>query len=86
MQGLNDWDKLRELKFYSLERRRERYIAIYNWQILEGHVTNFGSALLITHALAKRASVLQAFFRKISTSSEVYLSLLLDFRAKIDCV
>ena len=41
MQGLNYWEQLRELKLYSLERRRERYIAIYIWRILEGHVPNF---------------------------------------------
>ena len=29
MQGLNYWEPLGELKVYSLERRRERYIAIY---------------------------------------------------------
>ena len=41
MQGLNYWEQVGELKLYSLERRRERYIAIYIWCILEGHVPNF---------------------------------------------
>ena len=41
MQGLYYWEQLGELKLYSLERRRERYIAIYIWRILEGHVPNF---------------------------------------------
>ena len=41
MQGLNYWEQLGELKLYSLERRRERYIAIYIWRIFEGHVPNF---------------------------------------------
>ena len=41
MQGLNYWKQLGELKLYSLERRRERYIAIYIWCIVEGHVPNF---------------------------------------------
>ena len=41
IQGLNYWEQLKELKLYSLERRRERYIAIYTWRILEGHVPNF---------------------------------------------
>ena len=41
MQGLNYWEQLGELKLYSLERHRERYIAIYTWRILEGHVPHF---------------------------------------------
>ena len=40
MQGLSYWEQLRELNLYSLERRRERYMAIYTWKILEGHVPN----------------------------------------------
>ena len=44
MQGLNYWEQLGELKLYSLERRRERYIAIYIWCILEGHAPNFDMA------------------------------------------
>ena len=41
MQGLNYWEQMGELKLYSLERRRKKYIAIYIWRILEGHVPNF---------------------------------------------
>ena len=41
MEGPNYWEQLGELKLYSLECRRERYIAIYIWPILEGHVPNF---------------------------------------------
>ena len=40
---LSYWDQLSKLKMYSLERRRERYIAIYIWKILEGTVPNVGS-------------------------------------------
>ena len=40
MQSLNYWEQLGELKLCSLERRRERYIAVYIWRILEGHVPN----------------------------------------------
>ena len=40
MQNLSYWDQLKELKLYSLERRRERYIAIYVWKILEGLAPN----------------------------------------------
>ena len=34
------WDQLSDLKLYSLQRRRERYIALYTWKILEGLVPN----------------------------------------------
>ena len=37
MQGLNYWKQLGVFKLYSWER----YIAIYIWRILEGHVPNF---------------------------------------------
>ena len=40
---LSYWDQLSKLKMYSLERPRERYIAIYIWKILEGTVPNVGS-------------------------------------------
>ena len=41
MQQLNYWERLRELKLYSLERRRERYMAIYVWKIIVGLTPNF---------------------------------------------
>ena len=40
---LNYWERLKFLNLYSLERRRERYIVIYTWKILEGLVPNFSS-------------------------------------------
>ena len=40
MQSLTYWDQLKALKLYSLERRRERYIIIYTWRILEGSTPN----------------------------------------------
>ena len=42
MQHTTYWDRLKMLKLYSLERRRERYAIIYVWKILEGLVPNFG--------------------------------------------
>ena len=36
------WQQLKILKLNSLERRRERYVAIYIWKLLEGLVPNFG--------------------------------------------
>ena len=36
MEGLDYHARLKELKMYSLERRRDRYFIIYGWQQLEG--------------------------------------------------
>ncbi|XP_066925852.1 uncharacterized protein [Clytia hemisphaerica] len=41
LQKLNYWQKLKTLKLYSLERRRERYQIIYTWYILEKYSPNF---------------------------------------------
>ena len=40
MKGLSYPERLTVLKLYSLQRRRERYIIIYVWKILEGLVPN----------------------------------------------
>jgi len=40
LQHLNYWEKLHELRLYSLQRRRERYMIIYTWKILEGSAPN----------------------------------------------
>ena len=40
MQGLSYPERLTVLKLYSLQRRRERYIIIYVWKILEYQVPN----------------------------------------------
>ena len=44
MQGLSYWEQLRTLSVYSLERRRERYLIMYIWKIMEGQVPNFTCA------------------------------------------
>ena len=43
VKHLDYWKRLQHLNMYSLERRRERYIIIYTWKILEGLVPNFVS-------------------------------------------
>ena len=40
MTNLSYPERLTVLKLYSLQRRRERYIIIYVWKILEGLVPN----------------------------------------------
>ena len=42
LAGLDYWQQLSTLHTYSLQRRRERYIVIYVWKVLEGLVPNFG--------------------------------------------
>ena len=44
IQGMEEYDyhqRLKQLKLYSLERRRERYLIIYAWQMLEGLKVNY---------------------------------------------
>ena len=40
MENKNYWERLSALKLYSLERRRERYLIIYTWKIINGKVPN----------------------------------------------
>ena len=39
-QSMNYWDRLKHLKLPSLQRRRERYIIINAWKILNGKIPN----------------------------------------------
>ena len=41
---LNYWNRLKSLKLYSLERRRDRYMILYTFKILNGLVPNFSDA------------------------------------------
>ena len=45
VQHLNYWKRLHELKLYSLRRRRERYIIIYNWKITQHMVPNIDGTM-----------------------------------------
>ena len=40
---LNYWERLKHLRLYSLERRRERYRILYVWKLLENLVPNTAS-------------------------------------------
>ena len=40
---LNYWERLHEIKLYSLQRRRERYIIIYIWKITQHMVSCNGT-------------------------------------------
>ena len=45
VQHLNYWERLHELKFYSLQRRREHYIIIYIWKITQHMVPNIDGTM-----------------------------------------
>ena len=45
VQHLNYWERLHELKLYSLQRRRERYIIIYIWKITQHIVPNIDGTM-----------------------------------------
>ena len=48
MRQLSYWEQLIALRARSLERRRERYMIIYVWRILEGQVPNLNSTVIET--------------------------------------
>ena len=43
VRHLNYWDRLRQLNLFSLERRRERYLLIYAYKIIQNIVPNIQS-------------------------------------------
>ena len=54
MRDLSYWEQLKELKLYSLERRRERYQAIYTWRIIESQVPNIDSTPICANINERR--------------------------------
>ena len=52
VQHLNYWERLRELKLYSLQRRPERYIIIYIWKITQHMEPNIDGT--IGHTIKNR--------------------------------
>ena len=45
-RGMDYWQRLKELKLYSLERRRERYRILYTWKVLENLVPNVNDGII----------------------------------------
>ena len=67
--GLDYWDRLKLLKLYSLERRRDRYTIIYVWKMIEGMVPDIG----ITHyesGRRGRLSTIPSLRRKASKRTQ----------------
>ena len=50
MHDLSYNERLKALKLYSLQRRRERYCIIYVWKVLEGLVPNFSHPIIATRS------------------------------------
>ena len=57
MQGLSYPERLTVLKLNSLQRRKERYIIIYVWKILEYQVPNFSPIRFTTSDRRGRACI-----------------------------
>ena len=75
MQQLSYWDQLSALSLYSLERRRERYIVLYVWRILEGLTPNFsepnaGGISATWNACRGRLCKVPAVSRRASAASQ----------------
>ena len=45
MEGKDYWDRLRDLKLYSQERRRDRYPLIFLWKFAQGLVQGYSIAV-----------------------------------------
>ena len=45
VQHLNYWERLHALKLYSFQRRRERYIIIYIWKIIQHIISNIDGTM-----------------------------------------
>ena len=58
LSGLDYWERLKQLKLYSLERRRERYFIIYTWKIINGLAPNIRGRDSITTYSSERRGVL----------------------------
>ena len=58
MENLNYWERLKTLKLYSLERRRERYMAIYIWKVVAGLAPNLGGTReIVVHQSDRRGRI-----------------------------
>ena len=65
LQSLDYWQQLSVLKMPSLQRRRERYICIYIWKVLEGLVPNFG--LQSNHSTRRGRSCMVPRVRQVAS-------------------
>ena len=57
MHKVSYWDKLKILKLYSQERRRERYLVIFIWKISQGLVEGYYLSFTIPDSRTGRKAV-----------------------------
>lgn len=67
------WERLKNLKMYSLQRRRERYIVMYVWKIIQGMVPNIGihPVMTVRHIRRGRLCVVPQVNRGLSAAVRV---------------
>ena len=70
----NYWDRLENLKLYSLERRRERYIIMYVWKVMMGRVANSTNLEFKEHICLGR----QCVVKKINTRAMARIKTIKD--------
>ena len=70
-EHLDYWERLRKLKLYSLERRRERYIIIYIWKIIQGMSPNFDAGTRIETVSSDRRGRLCRIPSRVRTRQRV---------------
>ena len=61
------WDRLEVMKMSSIQRRHERYLIIYTWQMLENKVINNGSIKAVWTNYKGRKVVIHSPKGKAST-------------------
>ena len=83
MRELSYWQRLERLKLYSLERRRERYLIIYVWKVIQELAPNFeGRDRIRTEESARRGRLCvvpsrrRGAFRRLDTLYEASVPVL----------
>ena len=90
MHNLSYWEQLKELKMYSLERRRERYRIIYVWKVIEKLVPNVGNDRITskTHVRRGRECIPPRVSRTCDTKVQnlIYASLPVHGQQLFNCL
>ena len=72
VSSLNYWQRLKALNMYSLERRRERYLLIYLFKIMNGLVPNVGENIIAVRDHIRRGPL--CVIRSIDNRAPVSVS------------
>ena len=55
------WQRLQPLDMYSLESRREKYMAVYVWKMINGMVLNLEENNQIRHTAVEEENCVQGY-------------------------